>query len=95
MNTIPCGRCAYYDPLVGPRGKDTKRGWCAKKSKYRAKEGPGQLFPPGVDRVAAGELAKPVIVKKLVVIGPCPFAKATATDALADKKAAMAKRPQQ
>ena len=61
MNDKPCGECQHFDVII--RGKrETKHGWCAKKSKYPAKEGPGQVFPEGVERVGNGELAQPVIV---------------------------------
>lgn len=61
VNDKPCKDCVNYDPINTV--KNGKRGWCAKKSVYPHKEGPGQVFPRGVARVAAGELAKPFIVK--------------------------------
>ena len=70
MNNKPCGECLYFDVII--RGKkETKSGWCSKKSKYPAKEGPGQVFPDGVERVAEGELAQPVIVSKTGVVAQC------------------------
>lgn len=85
MNELPCGKCIHYDPVLGPGEKDTKRGWCIKKSKYPAVEGPGQVFPPGVERVAIGSLAEPYLVGKRQVVPPCPDAKEARFDQ-ADKK---------
>jgi hypothetical protein len=85
MNETPCGRCSFYDPLIGSSGKDTGMGWCAKRSAYPAKEGPGQVFPPGVERVT-GPLAKPFIVKKGQVLSSCPFVRPTNEDLVAQKK---------
>lgn len=70
MNDKPCGECQHFDVII--RGKrETKHGWCAKKSKYPAKEGPGQVFPEGVERVGNGELAQPVIVGVAEVASRC------------------------
>lgn len=70
MNDKPCEQCEHYDVII--RGKkETKHGWCAKKSKYPAKEGPGQIFPSGVQRVAHGEPAQPVIVQGTEVQSRC------------------------
>lgn len=80
MNTTPCGRCSLYDPLVGPNAKNTHMGWCMKRSKYPYREGPGQHFPDGVNRVSEGALAQPFIVKDRQVVGPCTFAKPTTED---------------
>lgn len=71
MTTKTCGSCEHYDPVL--RGtKETKWGWCAKKSVYPAKEGPGQLFPVGVKRVEGGALAEPCIVRKEQIVPNCP-----------------------
>jgi len=74
-NDQPCDACDYFDPVLrGKQGKltETSWGWCAKKSVYPYKEGPGQKFPVGVMRVAsADELAKPVIVQVNQVMSHC------------------------
>lgn len=85
-NTLPCGKCAHYDPLLGSNEKDTGMGWCAKRSVYPHKEGPGQVFPPGVARVAFGELARPFITKKGDVVAPCEHARPSADDTIARKR---------
>lgn len=62
MSDRPCKECNNYDVII--RGKrETAHGWCAAKSTYPTNEGPGQVFPDGVRRAAAGEMAQPVIVK--------------------------------
>jgi hypothetical protein len=87
MNKLKCSLCVHYDPILGPNEKDTKRGWCAKKSFYPTYEGPGQVFPRGVARVNKGELAKPFIVKKDQVVAACTHAKdAGGVDPIALKK---------
>ena len=70
-NTRPCAECTYYDPIL--RGMvPTKRGWCAKKSKYPAYDSPGQQTPKGAERVASlEEPAKPVLVKGAQVQSTC------------------------
>ena len=73
-NTLPCGKCRFYDIILGSYEKETKRGWCMKRSKYPYKEGPGQVFPPNVERVEEGQLAQPFIVKGNHVISVCTFA---------------------
>jgi hypothetical protein len=72
--------------MLGPKEKDTKKGWCTKRSKYPHREGPGQVFPPNVTRVAHGQLAEPFIVRVDQVVGMCPFARATTDDPVAKKK---------
>lgn len=89
MNELPCGKCIHYDPVLGPGEKDTKRGWCVKKSKYPAVEGPGQVFPVGATRVAIGSLAEPYLVKKDQVVPPCPDAKEARIDVLDKKRASQ------
>jgi hypothetical protein len=76
MNTKTCDSCNHYDPIL--RGlhtgghRETSAAWCAKRSVYPMKEGPGQVFPEGVDRVAnRGDLAKPFIVRKGQVETAC------------------------
>jgi len=75
MNEQPCGKCNYYDVILRGTGKGlrpTSRGWCAKKSIYPIKPGPGQVNPPGVKRVTkADEPAKPHIVAETQVVGNC------------------------
>jgi len=87
-NDLPCGKCAHYDPILGPKEKETKRGWCAKKSVYPTIEGPGQVFPKGVQRQAkATDMAKPVIVRKVQVVPACPYVKpASVLNAVQQKK---------
>jgi hypothetical protein len=70
-NDKPCKDCAHYDVIRLGRGAKSNKGWCAKKSKYPYQEGPGQIFPPGVDRVGPGELAQPVIVRGAGVVSNC------------------------
>lgn len=91
-NTVPCGQCVHYDPLLGSNEKDTGMGWCAKRSLYPHKEGPGQVFPPDVQRVAFGALARPFITKKKSVISPCEHARATTDDLVEKKKQAQTQR---
>ena len=75
MNEVPCGKCGNYDPCLGPGEKHIGRGWCIPRSKYPAQEGPGQVFPPGVTRVAAGQLAEPFLVDEEQVIAVCETAR--------------------
>lgn len=75
-NDKPCDTCEHFDPVMRGQAakggyRETAWGWCAKKSKYPAQEGPGQRFPSGVQRVAPGALAEPVIVKKGQVVQNC------------------------
>ncbi len=75
MANKPCNDCQNYDVIL--RGKEpTRRGWCAAKSEYPAKEQKGQVFPAGVTRVNEGELAKPVIVVGSEVIPACALFRA-------------------
>jgi hypothetical protein len=63
LATKPCKDCKYYDVVMGPGSKPTVHGRCAIKSVYPMKEGPGQVFPPGVKRMTvADKPCKPVIV---------------------------------
>jgi len=72
--------------MLGPKEKDTKKGWCEKRSKYPHSEGPGQVFPPNVARVAHGELAKPFIVKKEQVVPSCTTAQLANFDPVKAKR---------
>lgn len=74
MNTNPCGKCKNFDPVLGPRNKANAFGWCAARSVYPAKEGPGQVFPPNVKRVDdPAKPAKPLIVYEDKVEAGCAF----------------------
>lgn len=86
INELPCGNCKNYDPILGPGERETRRGWCIPRSKYAHKEGPGQVFPPGVERVGPKELAEPYIVKKDYVHPMCEHAKSTDLDPVEEKK---------
>jgi len=75
-NDKPCDTCEHFDPVMrGQTAKggvrETRWGWCAKRSKYPTYEGPGQMFPAGVERVAQGELAQPFILSKGQVQSNC------------------------
>ena len=87
--TLPCGKCAHYDPLLGPNEKDTGMGWCAKRSVYPHKEGPGQVFPADVKRVSFGELAQPFITHKGDVVATCEHARPSLDDAVEKKRQAQ------
>ena len=67
LNDKACGTCVNYD-RVSPK---SSHGRCAVQSVYPSKEQPGQSFPAGVKRAAPGNLAKPVIVTVLQVVGNC------------------------
>ena len=78
MNTVKCKDCRHYDVIRSGKTKAPKHGWCAARSIYPFKEGPGQIFPPGVQRVAAeGMHPTPEIVTGNSVVPNCPkvFAK--------------------
>lgn len=89
MNNLPCGKCLYYDPILGPGEKHIKKGWCIKKSKYPTHEGPGQVFPPSAVRVAEGQLAEPYIVKEKQVVEPCTYARPAGHNQAEEKKKAQ------
>ncbi len=76
FNDKACDKCEFFDPVM--RGqtssggvRETVWGWCAKRSKYPAQEGPGQRFPAGVTRLPPGELGQPFIVRKGQVVPNC------------------------
>lgn len=76
FNDKPCDTCEHYDPVMRGRSaggglKETNWAWCAKRSKYPSKEGPGQKFPAGVERAEAGAMAEPCIVRKGQVVTNC------------------------
>jgi|MudIll2142460700_1097286.scaffolds.fasta_scaffold00022_18 hypothetical protein len=91
MNELPCGKCVNYDPILGSGEKHIKKGWCAKRSKYPAQEGPGQTFPRDVQRVTPGQLAEPFVVREDQIVGHCADARATSRDAVKAKKDAQTK----
>jgi hypothetical protein len=86
INAVPCGHCKNYDPILGSGEKETRRGWCVPRSKYAHREGPGQVFPAGVQRVGPKELAQPFIVKKDYTHPTCELARSSALDAVEEKK---------
>ncbi len=72
MNTKACKDCQHYDPIiVGNGAQKGRRGWCATRSVYPNQEQPGQIFPAGVKRAAAGALASPFIVIGSDVVSHC------------------------
>jgi len=76
INDKPCDTCEHFDPVMrGQAGKggvrETTWGWCASRSIYPTREGPGQRFPAGVKRAEEGELAKPIIIRKKQVVSNC------------------------
>lgn len=76
MNSNPCDKCASFDPVLrGALGgglRETTWGWCAQKSVYPAKEGPGQKFPEGVARVDDPSTpAKPFLVRRGETVKNC------------------------
>lgn len=88
MNALECGNCAHYDPILGPKGKNIKKGWCIKRSKYPYRDGPGQLFPANAVRVdSATKLAEPYIVREKQVVEACGDAQQSRTDPVIVKKA--------
>jgi hypothetical protein len=90
-NTILCGKCKFYDTIIRGAEKETKRGWCMKRSKYPFREGPGQVFPEGVERVDVGQLAVPFIVRGKQVFPGCPYAAPAAFDQAEQKREAQKK----
>lgn len=78
MNTQPCGKCAFYDPIMKNIGRGrqapSNSAWCAKKSVYPFMEKDGQSFPDGARRAESiSAPAVPVIVHPTQVIASCPF----------------------
>lgn len=74
-NDKPCNTCDFFDPIIRAR-KETIWGWCAKKSIYPYKEGPGQVFPAKVNRVdSPDKRAKPKIVRQNQIVTGCPYYK--------------------
>jgi hypothetical protein len=72
--------------MSGKGLKETIWGWCAVKSVYPFKEGPGQVFPPNVARVEDPAMpAKPHIVQRGQVVEGCSkYVKRTALLSKAD-----------
>lgn len=76
-NKNPCGKCKWYDPLMGPRGKQNPVGWCSIRSVYPMYEIGGRKFPDGVKRMDdPTKPSKPVIVYQDRVEAHCPSFKA-------------------
>lgn len=75
LNDKPCDGCNHFDPVMRGNNKglrETKWAWCAKKSIYPVKEGPGQKFPDGVQRLTDSDKpAQPKIVQKGEVVQNC------------------------
>jgi len=96
MNELPCGKCTHYDPILKSNEEESKRGWCIKRSKYPAREGPGQVFPATAERLANPKaLGEPFIVKKDGVIESCAFARPSRVDTVAQKRDAQSKKDAQ
>lgn len=90
MNTIKCGNCKLFDPILGPHEKPKRHGQCIPRSKYPAVEGPGQVFPAGVARVAVGQRAEPFVVRREQLVEACEYAQPAEIDAAAQKVAQQA-----
>lgn len=72
MATKPCKACKLYDVIIGPGSKPTTHGRCIPRSVYPQKEGPGQVFPPGVKRMEeADKPCKPYIVEGNGIVKTC------------------------
>ena len=72
MNTLKCKDCKNYDVIRSGKTKTPRHGWCSVKSVYPFKEGPGQVFPDGVRRVASATTpAKPEIVAGDGIVSNC------------------------
>ena len=71
MATKPCDTCVHYDPILRGGVKPGRQGWCAATSVYPHLPNPGQEFPVGVKRAAAGELAQPTIVTGAACVAHC------------------------
>ncbi len=89
MNKLQCGKCENYDPCLGPGEKHIGVGWCIPQSQYPHKEGPGQVFPAGVSRVAEGELGRPFLVEEDQVIEVCETARGPIDYDSAERKREM------
>ena len=73
MNTVPCGQCQHFDPVLSAKTKkdaSVKHGWCVKRSVYPRNEGPGQVFPKEAVRDDSA-VGKPFIVRAKNVLGGC------------------------
>lgn len=82
MNTQPCGKCVFYDPIMKNTGRGrqiaSNSAWCAKRSVYPHTEKDGQVFPDGVRRAESTQhAALPVIVHPNQVVSSCPHFQAT------------------
>lgn len=87
MNTLLCGQCAHFDPILARGGKTTRRGWCVKRSIYPHSPGPGQVFPTGAVRATdVSALAEPFIVKLDSVVESCADAQRAKTNVIDQKQ---------
>lgn len=92
LNTIACGQCSFFDENAMLRaGRVTRLGWCAANSKYAATDLPGKPAPRGAQRVAEGELPRPVIKTRAQIEVGCAKAKPRAAQAPLTKAALLAK----
>lgn len=73
INDKPCNTCLHYDPIVrgGNKPRTPSHGWCSVKSVYPTVQPESRIFPIGVQRAPDGEMAKPVIVRRLEVVSHC------------------------
>lgn len=85
-NTVKCGDCVHYDPVLGPGERHINKGWCIKRSLYPSHEGPGQMFPPHAKRVKVGELAQPFIVRKDQCVLACQDVQQNFRDSVKSKR---------
>lgn len=70
----PCGECAHFDENAMLRaGKPTSLGWCAKLSVYPAVDAPGKTAPIGVRRAPPGELPRPQVKARAMIVAKCSF----------------------
>ena len=83
MNTIPCGECAeYYPVMVGggtkgsPEQREWTRGHCLAKTIYSAKKGGHPVLPPKakVEDLPDGR-HQVVLVKKTQIVPSCTHAR--------------------
>ena len=76
-NQIKCENCVNFDPqhkFVNGKKRLVWYGFCAAQSKYPTKEQDGQIFPADADRVAEGEVAQMVTVKRDGIVKDCLLA---------------------
>lgn len=73
MADKPCGSCRKFDPIIGQRLHRIGYGRCVPRSTYPAREGPGQVFPPGARRASEGAPADAHVVPHDHVATYCTF----------------------